>query len=105
MTKINLFTKTLTILIIVFIYSCLKTPEACFTVDKGKTAKINEEVQFDAACSVDATSYSWDFGDGTNGIGVSTKHKYRVASTYVVVLIVNNGSETVSISKNVEILP
>ena len=87
------------------IVSCSKTPEACFTVDKGKTAKLNEEVQFDATCSIDADTYTWDFGDGSTGTGSSTKHKYPTASNYVVKLTASNTSKSATTSQSLTITP
>ncbi len=76
---------------ILFVVGCTKTPQACFVADKGKVAKVNEEVQFDASCSTNATSYSWDFGDGTAASeGASVKHKYSTAAIYNVKLTAKN---------------
>ena len=85
--------------------SCSKTPEACFTVDKLKTAKVNEEVQFNASCSKDADTYSWDFGDGNVGSGSTTKHKYPNAGDYTVKLTASNKKKSVTNSQTVTINP
>ncbi len=42
------------------------------------------------------SSYSWDFGDGTNFTGYSTSHLYSQKKTYTVKLIVTNVSGCVS---------
>jgi len=46
--------------------------------------------------SVGATSYYWDFGDGTTSTEVSPFHVYQAADTYTVTLIAENdcGSDT-----------
>jgi PKD repeat protein len=44
-------------------------------------------VSFDAsASSGNPTAYSWDFGDGTKGTGVTATHAYTVAGSYVIKL-------------------
>ena len=48
-------------------------------------------------------AYSWDFGDGTQGTGVSTSHAYAAAGTYTARLTVTDnagasGSSTVAIT-------
>jgi PKD repeat protein len=51
-------------------------------------------VQFSAAGSTDADgkieSYSWDFGDGANGAGVTTSHIYTRKGTFEVTLTVKD---------------
>ncbi|HWP98920.1 MAG TPA: PKD domain-containing protein [Vicinamibacterales bacterium] len=64
-------------------------------------------VYFNAEASVAApgrtiVSYSWDFGDGTRGSGVTTQHVFASPGTYRVTLTVtddlgNTGSVTVSV--------
>ncbi|MEY2998633.1 MAG: hypothetical protein RLZZ02_442, partial [Bacteroidota bacterium] len=57
-------------------------------------------VQFDAGFSIGATSYTWYFGDGTQGLGKTPTHLYAVAGLfYQVTLVVANdcgGSDTLS---------
>ena len=36
-------------------------------------------------------TYSWDFGDGSTGLGVNPTHAYTAGGTYTVTLVVNNG--------------
>ena len=87
----------------ILVVSCTKTPEACFTTDKGKTAKVNEEIQYDANCSKDADSYSWDFGDGATGTGSPTKHKYSNTGNYVVKLTASHKSKSTTINQTITI--
>lgn len=58
------------------------------------------------------TSYQWDFGDGTNGVGATPAHTYTVADNFVVTLTVtDNGgaskrtSTTAVISSSVPTAP
>lgn len=57
-------------------------------------------VQFDAGFSIGATSYTWYFGDGTQGLSKTPTHLYAVAGLfYQVTLVVANdcgGSDTLS---------
>ena len=69
--------------------SCKKTPVPCFSSDKGGVAKVNEEVQFDASCSKNVSTYTWDFGDGTSMSGNPVKHKYSTQGVYIVKFCVN----------------
>ena len=51
----------------------------------------NDTVFFNASATTIANaSFSWDFGDGTNGSGVTTTHQYTRAGTYSVVMTVRN---------------
>ncbi len=85
--------------------SCTKTPQACFVTDKGSAnSKVNEEIQFDASCSKDADSYSWNFGDGASQTGYLTKHKYPNAGSYTVILTANHSSKSVTLSQVVIIV-
>jgi len=51
-------------------------------------------VQFDGSASTDSdcdiVNYSWDFGDGTTGAGVTPMHSYALAGGYVVTLTVTD---------------
>ncbi|WP_299245686.1 PKD domain-containing protein [uncultured Aquimarina sp.] len=71
------------------------------------------EVTFDGSASVhppgNALSYSWNFGDGTTGIGQTVVHTFDTVGSYVVTLEVNNGqggidTDTITIQVQ-EILP
>lgn len=88
---------------ILLVLGCTKTPEACFTINKGKLPKVNEEIQFDASCSKDAVSFLWEFGDGNNGSEISTKHKYSIAGNYIVKLTVTNKSKSAIQSQSIYI--
>ena len=92
-------------LVLILFTSCKKTPTPCFSVDKGNAAKVNEEVQFDASCSKNAATYTWNFGDGTSASGNPVKHKYSNQGVYNVVLTEKNGKKTALLTQNVTINP
>lgn len=83
--------------------SCTKTPSACYSADKGKAAKVNEEVQFDASCSQDATTYTWDFGDGGTDSGLNVKHKYLNTGVYTVTLKASNKKKSETMTETITI--
>lgn len=66
-------------------------PSACFNVSKSEV-KVDETIVFDN-CSMDAKSYSWDFGDGKLSSGVEPTHSYSEAGEYIVTLRAMNREE------------
>ena len=52
-------------------------------------------VNFDASASTDPDgdpmTFSWDFGDGQAGHGITTSHTYAVSGTYTATVTVNDG--------------
>ncbi|MBF0385212.1 MAG: PKD domain-containing protein [Candidatus Omnitrophica bacterium] len=66
---------------------------------------VGMENSFDGTFSVDPDgdnlNYVWDFGDGTTGKGVKTKHVYNKSGSYTVTLTVDDGSGgTCNVSKD-----
>lgn len=70
-----------------------KHPEACF--DFQALDSINGGIQF-TNCSVDATSYLWDFGNGASSTEESPMHLFELNFPLEVKLIVSNdyGTDT-----------
>ncbi len=64
-----------------------------------------DTVFFNAASStVTGGTYSWDFGDGNKGTGVTPTHVYSLARTYTVTLTVaNTGGQSQTTSKTVTV--
>lgn len=81
------------------------TPVASFTFSPPHPLA-STSVSFDGSGSTDTggtlSSYTWDFGDGTNGSGVTTSHTYSKAGSYSVSLTVTDSfGGTASTSKTV----
>ena len=70
-------------------------PAASFITSPNPQA-LGAVTSFDAQGSSDSlgtiTSYTWNFGDGTVGIGPVTSHTYGTPGNYTVVLTVTNGA-------------
>lgn len=67
--------------------------------------QLNDEVEFNAACSPDVDEYAWEFGDGASTTGAKVQHKYNVAGTFNVKMTAKNDSKSFSASRNVTIVP
>lgn len=73
---------------------------------RNQTVSVNQNVTFDASGSSDnwgITSYEWDFGDGTIGIGITASHIYANLGVYTATLTVkdaagNSATDTLSIA-------
>jgi PKD repeat protein len=96
--------KLLGLFLALSIVSCTKDPAGCFTVDKGKTAKVNEEVQFDASCSANAETYSWDFGGLGTATGATTKFKFTKAGKYIIKLQAKKGDKSSEFTQEIDVL-
>ncbi|MDD5264766.1 MAG: PKD domain-containing protein, partial [Candidatus Bipolaricaulis sp.] len=82
-------------------------PTASFTFSPASPT-VGQTVTFDGSASFDPdgsiVSYSWDFGDGTTGTGISPSHAYAAAATYNVVLTaVDTGGASRSTTKAVAV--
>jgi|GEM_PF-1628502 len=49
--------------------------------------------------STGATSWAWDFGDGTTSADQNPSHEYGAAGSYTVTLTVSDGSDSASVTK------
>jgi PKD repeat protein len=82
-------------------------PQAGFTFspaspDPGDVVHFNASASSDPDGSI--TSYTWDFGDGTTGSGVTANHAFPAAGTYTVTLTVrDNEGATDTESKTIQV--
>ncbi|MFH2036308.1 MAG: PKD domain-containing protein [Candidatus Zixiibacteriota bacterium] len=85
--------------------SVMKPPIADFVADPTE-ACVNTNVQF-TDLSVEATGYSWDFGDGMTSIDPNPTHIYSVAGQYTVSMTVTNlcGTDTETKTLYITVLP
>ncbi len=67
---------------------------------------LGENVFFNATGSTaNATSFTWDFGDGTTGSGIRVAHSYSAVRTYTVTLTIRNDlGQTATTSKTVTLV-
>lgn len=63
--------------------------------------KFQNRVKFTNQSSDEATSYEWDFGDGTKSNEVSPLHVFATSGTYKVKLIVSNSNGAANYEQNV----
>jgi M6 family metalloprotease-like protein/PGF-pre-PGF domain-containing protein len=63
-------------------------------------------VAFTDMCSGSPTSWSWDFGDGTNSTEQNPTHTYSLSGTYTVTLVASNaaGSNTTTESNHITVI-
>jgi PKD repeat protein len=79
-------------------------PTASFTVSPGGQAIIGVTVMtFTAAPSStgESLTYSWNFGDGTQGTGATAKHVFNTENSWQVILTVSNGTATATAQNTV----
>ena len=67
-------TVSLAVVSVLLLAGCGKKPDACFTIEKGQpSSKLTDDVEVNAACTTDADSYVWEFGDGFSTTGAKAK--------------------------------
>ncbi len=82
-------------------------PTATISITPSGTVKAEESVTFSAAGSSDpdgdTLTFSWSFGDGNTGTGLTASHKYSQPGEYDVQLSVNDGTHDVTANKVVKV--
>ncbi|MCB9233780.1 MAG: PKD domain-containing protein [Bacteroidia bacterium] len=81
---------------VVMLSGCITPPQSCFEADV-EFVDAGESVSF-ANCSFGASSFAWDFGDGTTSTKKSPTHAYSSPGTYKVTLTIENKSGDASTS-------
>lgn len=80
------------------------TPTAIFSADKFTTYQ-GVNINFDSKASYKATSWSWDFGDGTTATVQNPVKAYATAGKFNVTLTINSGGATLTKNAYIHILP
>lgn len=65
-------------------------PEACFVASEER--KVGVPIEFSTSCSVNASSYHWNFGDGQSSEEAYPNHTYNEGGDYPVTLTVANSN-------------
>ena len=90
--QIHLF--LLVTLVGIIISSCTKenqsAPEACFVASQERKTGI--PIEFSSSCTLNASSFHWDFGDGQSSEEAYPIHTYSEGGDYAVTLTVANTS-------------
>ena len=63
-------------------------PEACFVASQERKAGI--PIDFSTSCTLYASTYHWDFGDGQSSDEAYPSHTYNKGGDYAVTLTVTN---------------
>lgn len=80
----------LTLVTLLFaLFSCEKLPETSFTYTPIENPEAGEDIQFENTTS-EASSFSWDFGDGESSIQENPVHKFDEAGSFEVILTATN---------------
>jgi PKD repeat protein len=101
---------TLLLINLIFIYSCSKkdsgiSPSASFTLSEvGGNSHAPSTVNFTNTSSY-ATTYSWNFGDGSSSSADAPSHKYTSVGNYTITLIASAGGKSSTTTKSITILP
>jgi plastocyanin len=79
-------------------------PPVGLTADNNGPNEVNEVVDFVAAVtSGTEISYTWDFGDGDVGSGITTSHAYEESGIYTATVVASNAAASVTATTTVYI--
>ena len=90
------------LLIALFLVSCAKEPTASFTASTTN-AKVDEVITF-TNLSVDATTYAWDFGDGSSSVAMNPTHAFTSAGNYSVTLTATGDGGSNSSTQSITVI-
>ena len=85
-----------------------EAPTVQMSIDPSGSVREGDTVTFSAAGSSDpdgdSLTFSWSFGDGNLGSGLTTSHVYTSTGTYAVRLTVADGNYEATMSKNITVI-
>ena len=85
-----------------------EAPTVQMSIDPTGSVREGDTVTFSAAGSSDpdgdSLTFSWSFGDGNLGSGLTTSHVYTSTGTYAVRLTVADGNYEATMSKNITVI-
>ncbi len=85
-----------------FIQSCTKAPTPAFTYEPITNPEAGDSIKFTNA-SLDAVTYSWDFGDGSSSTDLDPMNIYEEAGAYNVTLTASNDKKSDMITEVITI--
>lgn len=80
--------------------ACVNLPTVCFTAPDS--VQVNTNAAF-TNCSQQATTYSWNFGDGQASTLSAPTHSYSATGTYTVTLTGSNAQSSNTTTKNIKV--
>lgn len=81
--------------------ACKPDIEACFSFSVNNSTGV---VTFNSACSIDAVSFDWEFGDGETSISANPNHAYSTNGTYDVTLrVTDKKGRTATLTESVTV--
>ena len=89
-------------------FSGNNAPTSTFSISPDSNVRSGDEITFNAAGSSDpdgdSLTFTWNFGDGNTGSGLTTTHSYVQDGEYTVRLTVSDGSLETTTKKTLNII-
>ena len=83
-------------------------PTVTMSISPSGTLKAQEQVTFDATGSsdpdADSLTFTWNFGDGNTGTGLTAKHTYASPGDFTITLTVSDGQHEAEATKDVTVV-
>ena len=83
-------------------------PTVTMSISPSGTLKAQEQVTFDATGSsdpdADSLTFTWNFGDGNTGTGLTAKHTYASPGDFTITLTVSDGQHEAVATKDVTVV-
>jgi PKD repeat protein len=68
------------------------------------TPEVGMAVQFTDSSTGNPASWSWDFGDGSQGSGKNPQHSYQASGALNIKLTISNGAQSKSVTRPINVL-